>query len=74
MKHKGNKKKEPRNLGVTVLSGTLAVVLMGIAFSDDSIIYFLTFTLLAIIALAVAIYGRKNMLKKLVEKIIDLPM
>lgn len=60
-----SKKREPRNLGVTVVAGFLALLFGGLTLyisiaSRDLWIYEFVFGFLAVISFGVAMYGRKS--------------
>lgn len=67
--------KETRNLGVTVVAGCIAITAALFAYSlfptdaQDiaSIAYFAGAAFVALLALIVAVYGRKSALKNLIE-------
>lgn len=70
---------EPRNLGVTViaacfalLAGTITYSLLPLNLSDiNSIIFFSIGVVVFLLTLAVAIYGRKSILKTFIEGLMN---
>jgi hypothetical protein len=72
-------KVEKRNLGVTVIAGTISLVAIMIAsnvFPTDAhslaqIAYFAFASFVALLAFAIAIYGRKKALKNLIDAILN---
>lgn len=77
--NKQKAKYEERNLGVTVIAGCIFVLLAFLATATfnindaTSIVVSAVLALIALISLAVAIYGRKQPLKDFLESIFYFP-
>lgn len=63
-------KHEPRNVGVTVVSGVMTLLFAAFSFyllTNSQALYGVIFSIISFITLAVALYGRKSLFTAMAE-------